>query len=66
MLAREGGRPQDSCATWLSRSEVEELALREYRRGREGTYWLTMSQAAEMLHVARQYLYRMDLRCDRR
>jgi hypothetical protein len=60
-LRREGGTSQTTRSTWLSRAEVEALALREYRRGRESTYWLTMSQAAEALGVARQHVYQMNL-----
>lgn len=61
VLSREGGRRQDSRATWLSRVEVENLALQEYRRGRRTGYWLTVAEAAEELGVARQHAYRLDL-----
>lgn len=50
-LTREGGTPQDVRATWLSRSEVEALALREYHPGRTPAYWLTTAQAAKVLGV---------------
>jgi hypothetical protein len=38
LLTRDGGRRQDSRTTWLRRTEVEALALAEYRRGRASTY----------------------------
>ena len=54
LLTRMGGQPSDAFTTWLSRAECEELALQLYRRGHAGDYWLTMTQAAAALGIARQ------------
>lgn len=57
-LTRMGGRPQDSLTTRLSRYECEDLALAGYRVGRKSAYWLTMSEAAIALGIARQHAYK--------
>jgi excisionase family DNA binding protein len=54
-LTREGGnRGAGSYHTWLSRTEVEGLALSAYRRGRATDYWRTVAQTAAMVGVTRQ------------
>lgn len=53
-LSRVGGTRSDVFKTWLSRRECEQLALNGYRRGHATDYWLTMTEAAKMLGIARQ------------
>jgi excisionase family DNA binding protein len=54
-LTREGGnRGSGAHHTWLSRTEVEGLALSAYRRGEATDYWRTVSQTAAMVGVSRQ------------
>ena len=53
-LTRQGGTRADPYRTWLSRTEVEALALSTYRRGRATDYWRTVTQTAAMVGVSRQ------------
>jgi len=51
-LSREGsGQKGRSVGVFLSRSEVEALALAEYVRGQKTDYWLTVREAAEMFGI---------------
>jgi len=48
-LTRQGGTAQQPFDTWLSRPEVEALAIAEYRPQRRTDYWMTVSEAALVL-----------------
>lgn len=53
-LTRMGRAPNH---TWLSRTEVEDLAMRVHRRNQQTGYWVTMTEAAAILHVNRTTTY---------
>jgi len=54
-LSRDGGDQRQPFDTWLSRSEVEALAIAEYSpRRRTTSYWMTVREAAEALGVTGQ------------
>jgi len=54
-LSRDGdGRPGHSRRVYLSRSEVEALAVAEGKSGHLTDYWLTVSEAAKVLRVTGQ------------
>lgn len=48
-LSREGGARGQSWSTFLSRPEVEALAIAESRPHLRTDYWMTVSEAAEAL-----------------
>jgi len=53
-LSREGGTRQQSRSTFLSRTEVEALAIAEYHPRRGTDYWMTVAEAANLLWVSDQ------------
>jgi hypothetical protein len=57
-LRRIGGQPSDVYTTFLSRAQVEALALHEYRRGLQTEYWMTMTEVAELTCIARANVHR--------
>lgn len=48
-LSRDGGRPGQAWTTFLSRAEVEALAIAEYSPHRRTDYWMKVNEAAKAL-----------------
>lgn len=53
-LSRQGSGRTGDRDVWLSRRELEAMALEQYHPGRTGPYWLTTQQAADLLGVTPQ------------
>lgn len=57
-LTRMRGASISNFQTWLSRRECEHLALAQYRRHHRPPYWVTMTEAAELLGIGKESAYR--------
>lgn len=56
-LTRQGGQRHQIRDTWLSRSEVEALAVAEFNWQRRTGYWYTVPEAARVLRVSIQTVH---------